>query len=419
VTTRRRIAFYYNVGWGGGRRWLYECASRLSDYHDLSFYCIDRQPDTPHYPDIRDFAAELHAVPFSEVPRHTGLLKPLQGVRAWIDLLRFDAASRDVAAQIDAAGYDLMFASVGGYTEAPLPLRHARTRSAYYCHEPMRMLYEPQVPRPYTSRRRKLWNRAFYGTLVRRWDREGTLRANSVIANSRYCADYASRAYGVTASVNYPGVDTDAFKPSDEQREKFVLTVGELLPSKGFDWAIRAVGSISEAARPPLVIVANRAQSDEAAYLQAVADECGVRLEIRERLADHELKSLLRRASAFIYTPHLEPFGLAPVEAMASGTPVVVVNEAGPRETVVDGETGFVCERDPVQLGECLGRLLDDARLRQRLGSAARDHVLANFKWERSVQELAGMLDEAAHVQREHRVQPAPIVAADGRGESA
>jgi glycosyltransferase involved in cell wall biosynthesis len=403
VTDRRRIAVYYNVGWGGGRRWLYECVSRLSAYHDLDLFCVDRAPDVPPYPDVTEFAKRAFTVPFADLPQRRGLLKPMKAAQTWLDLYRFDRASKAIAQRIDAAGYDLMFASVGGYTEAPLPLRHAHTRSAYYCHEPMRVLYEPTVPRDYDrSPARALWHKMFYGTVVKRWDREGTRKAGVVLTNSKYCRDYTYRSYGVDSIVNYPGVDTDAFRPGDLPRERFVLTVGELLPTKGFDWSIRAVGAIPEAKRPKLVWVGNRAQPQEAAYLQRVAAGCRVDLEMRERTPDPELKRLFQTASAFIYTPHLEPFGLAAIEAMASGTPVVAVREAGPTETVVDGETGFLCAREPKELGEALLRLLDDAPLRERMGHAARAHTVANFTWDRSVEQLANVLGEAVLTESPH-----------------
>jgi len=384
------------VGWGGGRRWLYECVSRLSRYHDLDLFCIDREPDAPHYPDETEFGAHSYTERFRDVPIFHGALKPLQAPALWVDLIRFDRASRRIAERIDAGGYDLLFASVGGYTEAPLPLRHARTPSAYYCHEPMRLLYEPRVPRPYDRAIARLWRHAFYGTLMRRWDREGTRRPRLVLANSKYCRDYAYRSYGVEPVVNYPGVDVEAFRPGDGSRERFVLTVGEQLPTKGFDWAIRAIGAIPEAKRPPLVWVGNRTHRREAAYLRGVARAAGVTLEMRERLPDAELKRLLRTASAFIFTPHLEPFGLAAVEAMASGTPAVAVNEAGPAETIVDGETGFLCAREPKELGDAVLRLLDDRELRESMGRRAREHVVANFTWDRSVEQLARLLGEAA-----------------------
>ena len=99
-----------------------------------------------------------------------------------------------------------------------------------------------------------------------------------------------------------------------------------------------------------------------------------------------------------LYTPHLEPFGLAAIEAMASGTPVVAVREAGPCETVVDGETGFLCERDPDAPG--LMRFYAFSRTPisvTRMGAAARRSrggpASAGIAWPSS---FAGILSAAA-----------------------
>jgi glycosyltransferase involved in cell wall biosynthesis len=392
---------YYNVGWGGGRRWLYECVSRLSAYHDIDLFCIDREPEAPHYPDVGEFAEHSLAMPFRDLPRLPGPLKALNAPLICADLLRFNRASRRIAKRIDDGGYDLLFASIGGFTEAPLVLRHAKTPSMYYCHEPMRNLYEPELPRAYTTRSipgrlRSAWNVLFYGGIVRRWDREGTRRANFVLTNSRYCCEHTFRSYGVRSQVNCPGVDTSEFHPGDAARERFVLTVGQLMPFKGFDWAVRAVGAIPAEKRPKLVLVCNWSFSAEQRYVEGVARECGVSLEIRERVPDVELKRLYQTAAVLLYTPHIEPFGLAAIEAMASGTPVVAVREGGPAETVVDGVTGFLCDRDPEQLGEAVLRLLDDAELRERMSRAAREHAVQSWTWDRSVEQLQALLTNAA-----------------------
>jgi glycosyltransferase involved in cell wall biosynthesis len=392
-----RIAVYYNVGWGGGRRWLYECVSRLAKRHDVDLYSIDRNSIGVQHPDVNELGQRAEIVAFNDLPRLPGILRPLNAALVWLDLWRFDRTSRLVARRIDARQYDVLFASIGGYTEAPLVLRHAKTLSAYYCHEPMRIVYEPKVPRPYTSNSittlpRRLWNRAYWGGLIRRWDRQGTRNASLVIANSEYTANYAARAYGVRSQVNYPGVDIEAFHPADHQRERFVLIVGELISSKGLDWAVRAVGTIPEDERPPIVLVCNRVFAPERAYVERIARECGVELLVRERHPDAEVKRLFQTASVLLYTPHLEPFGLVALEAMASGMPVVAVREAGPIETVLDGETGFLCERDPQQLGDAVRRLMNDELLRARMSKAGREHVTANWTWDRSVERLDELL---------------------------
>jgi glycosyltransferase involved in cell wall biosynthesis len=403
---RKRIAMYYNMGFGGGRRWLYEITSRLDKYHDVDFYCINRASLGKQFPDGTDVAQRSTIRDISDIPKFSGkLAKVLNLPASWIDFIRFDRAARAMAREIDAKGYDAVLASIGDYTYAPLILRHLRTTSVYYCHEPMRTAYEPEVPRDYVRAggsstgvlwRFWRWISADYAGLRMRWDAQATRRASLVIVNSEYTQDYARRAYGVSAVVNHPGVDILAFRPGVEARQRFVLAgPGAILRSKGYDWSIRAIATIPARRRPKLVIAGNASFAPERAYLETIARQLDVTLDIVEGIADIELKRLLRTAPVMLYTPHLEPFGLAVVEAMASGTSVVAVREAGPTETVVDGVTGFLCDRDPGQLGDAVVRLLDDAELRDRMGRAARQHAVENWTWDRAVGQLQGLLVDA------------------------
>lgn len=404
---RKRIAMCYNVGFGGGRRWLYEVTSRLDRYVDLDFFCINRTPSPAQFPDGTDIARRSTIRTVRDLPRVPGKAgKVLNLPASWIDFLRFDRAARRLAREIDARAYDAVFVSVGDYTYAPLILRHLRSTTVYYCHEPMRTAYEPDVDRPYNRipsgpkgllRRAWRWINSDYAGLRKRWDAQAARNATLVVVNSRYTQDYARRAYGIDSVVNTPGVDTGAFRPGEEARERFVLSgPGAIFRSKGYDWAIRAVAAIPAEKRPKLVIAGNAEFAPERAYLEALARELDVTADVRVAIADTELKLLLRTASVMLYTPHLEPFGLAAVEAMASGTPVVAVREAGPTETVVDGVTGFLCERDATALGEAVLRILDDSALRDRMGRAAREACVRNWSWDRAVEQLQGLLTEAA-----------------------
>ena len=404
---RRRIAMYYNVGFGGGRRWLYEVTSRLERYVDLDFYCINRASSGPQFPDGTQVAQRTTVRNMRDLPRVPGRIGRVLNLPAsWIDFLRFDGAARRLAREIDAKDYDAVFASIGDYTYAPLILRHLRSTTVYYCHEPMRTAYEPDIPRAYrhipsgavgAARRLWRWVNTDYAGLRKRWDAEAARNATHVLVNSEYTRDYARSAYGIDAAVNYPAVDGDVFRPGGEARERFVLSgPGAILRSKGYDWAIRTIGAIPANRRPPLVIAGNAESAPERAYLESLARELAVTIDVRVEIADTELRRLLRTASVMLYTPHLEPFGLAVLEAMASGTPVVAVREAGPIETVVDGETGFLRDRDPRLLAEAVERLLDDSQLRDRMGAAARERVLRVFTWDRAVDEIQRALTDAA-----------------------
>lgn len=87
---------------------------------------------------------------------------------------------------------------------------------------------------------------------------------------------------------------------------------------------------------------------------------------------------LLAACQAVVYTPQHEHFGIVPLEAMASGRPVVAVNNGGPTESIVSARTGYLCDPTPAAFADAYQRLLDKA-VAERLGVAARKHVVRMF----------------------------------------
>ncbi len=182
-------------------------------------------------------------------------------------------------------------------------------------------------------------------------------------------------------------------------------------PHKGFDFLIRSLGLIEPSLRPRLVIVSNMAIPAWERYLRQLASGLGVQVEIRNQASDDELVALYNQARVFAYTPYLEPFGLAPLEAMACGTPVVAVKEGGVRETVKDGSTGILAERDEMAFAAALGELLSDGRKRSVLGANGIDAVREFWTWEHAGERLR------AHLQRAFRPGPQHVIGAASRSE--
>ena len=104
---------------------------------------------------------------------------------------------------------------------------------------------------------------------------------------------------------------------------------------------------------------------------------------------DSDLVDILSRASVMVYTPQLEPFGFAPLEANACGTPVVAIAEGGIRETIKDGINGFLVNNDdPQALGNSITRLLDDHELSARMSATSREYVLQHWQWKNAIDRL-------------------------------
>ena len=206
------------------------------------------------------------------------------------------------------------------------------------------------------------------------------------------------RAYGADAQVCYLGVDIQQFDVNTAPRGDYVVSLGAFSPWKNPRLCIEAVAALP-APRPRLVWIANVTDESHRAEMVALAERLGVVLDLRVKAPDAELRALLGGARAMIYTSRLEPFGLAPLEANACGTPVVAVAEGGVRETVVDGVTGLLVQSDPASMAAALARLIADPALAARLGAQGRRIVEERWTHEAAGNRLVDAL-EMAHTRR-------------------
>jgi glycosyltransferase involved in cell wall biosynthesis len=208
---------------------------------------------------------------------------------------------------------------------------------------------------------------------------------------------YSARELGAPAPrtrVIYGGADSTRYAPDAAQARDGVLFVGRLTPHKGVDRLLQAlprdahlrvVGSTGHDPRPP--------ERDYPKLLRFLARDRHVTF--LGTLADDDLPGMYRSA-AVLAMPSVEQtcygrpvrvselLGLAALEAMASGTPVVASRVGGLAEVVEDGQTGFLVPAgDVVALRDRLEQVLGDPLLARRLGANAREVVLQRFTWAR------------------------------------
>jgi glycosyltransferase involved in cell wall biosynthesis len=205
-----------------------------------------------------------------------------------------------------------------------------------YCHSPFRYAYHEQrralgeVPRPLAPVMRAALARQ------RRFDTRAACRLTGLVANSRITARRIRDFWGRSAPIVHPPVEVDRFDAHDARSEDLVF-VGEVTGHKRVELALAAAERAGRRMRiigegPDLPRLKER-YKDTADFLGRVDDS-----ELEHNLAD----------SAGLVVPNVEEFGIAAVEAQASGTPVIASDAGGAQETVVDGETGLLVRPDDV-----------------------------------------------------------------------
>lgn len=246
--------------------------------------------------------------------------------------------------QFDLSKYDLVISSESGPAKGVLT--RPETCHICYCHTPMRYLwdmYHDYLHRACIAKRLVM---PWLTKSMRQWDLATAQRVDYFVANSRHVARRIAKHYRREAKVIHPPVDVGTFSVSS-QPEEFYLMVGQLTAYKRADLAVRAFNRMKK----PLVIIG---EGEEMNVLKKMA---GPTIRFMGRQPFEVICDYYSRCRAFVF-PGEEDFGMTPVEAQASGRPVIAFGRGGALETVRDGATGvFFHEPDEESLSEAVERL--------------------------------------------------------------
>ncbi len=262
----------------------------------------------------------------------------------------------------DLSAYDLVVSS--SHCAAKGVLTRADTFHLCYCYTPVRYFWDlyGEYFGPGKAGRLERLVAPWAAHRFRIWDRVSADRVDFFVAISRHVADRVAKHYRRPARVVYPPVDTRTFTPgpgAPPGEGAPFLVVSALVPYKGVDLAIRVANRM----RAPLQVVGT---GPDERRLRALA---GPTVRFDGWLPAEGLREAYRSCRALLQA-HEEDFGIAPLEAMACGRPVVALRRGGGGEVVVPG-TGILLEEANEEsleaaLRSLRARSFDPAALRQR-----------------------------------------------------
>jgi len=233
--------------------------------------------------------------------------------------------------QFDFSEYDLVLSNKSGFCHGVIT--GPEVLHICYCLTPTRYLwrYHQYAEREQLGRLSRTGLAPFL-TYLRMWDRLAADRVDHFIAISEEVRRRIAKYYRRDAVIIYPPVDTSRFTPAAEV-DDYYLFVGRLLPYRRIDVLVDAFNQLQ---RP--LLIAGRGRDQE--RLEGLA---GPNVTFLGYVSDDELPDLMARCRAFVW-PGEEDFGIAPIQAMAAGRPVIAYAAGGALDTVVPG-TGILFAR--------------------------------------------------------------------------
>jgi glycosyltransferase involved in cell wall biosynthesis len=308
-------------------------------------------PEAPIYTLLYDEAATGHVFKGREI--HTSFLQKIPFARKHHRI--FPLFMPLAIEQFDLSEFDIVLSNSASFAKGVITKPH--TRHISYCMTPTRFLWDDshrfidefKYPWPI----KKLV--PLFITYLRIWDKEAACRVDKFVAISNFVKARIKKYYERDAQVIYPPVYTQKYKIAGKIDDYFLM-VGRLVSYKRFDLAIKVFNAIGK----PLKIVGD---GPERRRLEKLARS---NIEFLGLVSDYKMPEIYSRAQAVIF-PQVEDFGLVPIEAMASGRPVIAYRGGGALETVIDlkeaaalgvsGPTGiFFDDQTEISLAQAIGK---------------------------------------------------------------
>lgn len=234
----------------------------------------------------------------------------------------------------DFTDYDVVISSSSAFVKNII----TRTNTIHicYCHSPMRFAWD-YWPHYIDEQKVGPIRAYFIGKQIsklRLWDFYGSARVDKWIANSSHVAQRIKKYYRKSAQIIYPPVDTELFHQNKAEKQNYYVTLSALTPYKKIDLAIETFNQ-----RGDKLIVLSDGPERSKLEKQAKAN-----IHFKGHVSDVERAKILSGAKGLIF-PNEEDFGIAMVEALAAGTPVIAYRTGGAQEIVDDGRTGVLFDK--------------------------------------------------------------------------
>lgn len=302
----------------GGAETIVELFLKMYPKADIYTLVCDKKILKNHFKGIKIYTSKLNKLPFAP--------------KIYKKLLKFMPKAFE---SFDFSSYDLVLCSSSSCAKGVIVPPYVP--QVAYIHSPMRYAWDLYFDYKKSSGKLAQFFMEKWMTNIRMWDYISSQRIDSIVANSKYIARRIKKFWNRESSVIYPPLNTERFYPDfSKPREDFYVAFSRLVSYKRIDLAVKACIALNK----KLVVIGAGPEADNLKELAKGHDN----ITFLGRAPDEAVRDNFQRCKAFIFCAE-EDFGIAPLEAMSCGAPVIAFGRGGAKETVVEGKTGTFFDR--------------------------------------------------------------------------
>lgn len=357
-----KIALFHELPMGGARVAANNFGKYLKKTNIVDLYYVS---DTDNNEEHSNFSSVRY---FTFPKRDFYKSKTDRFLNDTLDLIKLYFLHKQIAAEIIKNHYDLIFIQGSKFTQTPFITRFLNIPKVYYCQETLRIVYEDFFKIPKDT----IFLKYYYEFINRRVrkaiDLGNIKKVNLILTNSEFTKDKISDNYGLKSKVVYMGVDSSFFKQLPLEKTYDFFFIGAKTKVNGYDILEKA--------------------------LKLINKEIRGKYHTGERwIIDDELLEIYNRSKMVINIEYNQPFGLIVLEAMSCSVPVIALEDAAYKETIVNGKNGFMINT-PKELAEKMNLILEDKVLAKRIGEEGRKDVLEKWDWDIRIKEFNKIFEE-------------------------
>ncbi len=354
---------------------------KMAQHYNAPIYVVDYDKDKT-FPDFQKMDVRLIPVP------------------KWINFFKFLPYRAFAGLKYGVAFYFYKFKENYDYIIANYPPSEwsaIRNKNVvWYCHSPLRDAYDLYE---YRQKNRMKTDRLYFKILVsifRFIDKLAVHKIKIIVSNSKNVQKRIEKYFKRESEVIYPCVDPEKYRNDGDG--KYFLYVSRFVPSKRQEYVVHIFERFhnlydSNGEYKLILAGGTSADPESTRYLEELKKfvKDNPLIKIIENPKDDEVINLYSNCSAFLFTGLDEDFGIVPLEAMASGKPIISVDEGGPREYIKNEQNGFLAPTIE-KFVEYMELIKSRSLYAENIGKNAKNTIIKMFSWDGFLNKLDNML---------------------------